>query len=436
MNTHAFSRKTWLAVILFGLFGQLAWTVENMYFNVFVYNTITDDPSVIAHMVFFSALTATLTTLLMGGLSDKLGKRKGLMVGGYILWGLSTLAFALVSVENTSKLIGTAGAVHTTIILVIAMDCLMTFFGSTANDAAFNAWINDITVPSVRGRVESVLAVLPLVATLIIFGGFDGLTQQGNWQLFFIIIGSLVTLGGIIGLFAIKESPNLAKSEGRFFADVLYGFKASTVKAHRRLYLSLLLLGILGISTQVFMPYLIIYIQRYLNIDMYAVVLAAVLIVSSVISVFLGKRIDAVGKMRFFFPAAILFFLGLVLMFFARSFAFVILAGIVLMSGNMLCTACASGLIRDYTPKAKAGHFQGIRIVFQVLIPMAIGPYIGSAIIKDSAATYTDLGVVKSVPTPNIFIGAAIAIVFISIPLFILKRKGMEKGNDENTLER
>ena len=30
-------RKFWIAMVLFGLIGQVAWTVENMYLNVFIY---------------------------------------------------------------------------------------------------------------------------------------------------------------------------------------------------------------------------------------------------------------------------------------------------------------------------------------------------------------------------------------------------------------
>ena len=33
------SARQWLGIILIGLFGQFAWTIENMYFNVFLYNT-------------------------------------------------------------------------------------------------------------------------------------------------------------------------------------------------------------------------------------------------------------------------------------------------------------------------------------------------------------------------------------------------------------
>ena len=35
--------RKWAALILIGLFGQFAWTIENMYFNVFLYNTISTD---------------------------------------------------------------------------------------------------------------------------------------------------------------------------------------------------------------------------------------------------------------------------------------------------------------------------------------------------------------------------------------------------------
>ena len=82
MKSTKLSMRVWISLIVFGLFGQLAWTVENMYFNVYVYNTITGNTTVIASMVAFSALTATLTTLFMGALSDKAGKRKVFICAG------------------------------------------------------------------------------------------------------------------------------------------------------------------------------------------------------------------------------------------------------------------------------------------------------------------------------------------------------------------
>jgi len=55
--------------------GQIAWAVENSWFNTFVYDTITPDPRLVAWMVAASAITATPTTLIMGTLSDRTRSR-------------------------------------------------------------------------------------------------------------------------------------------------------------------------------------------------------------------------------------------------------------------------------------------------------------------------------------------------------------------------
>ena len=39
----ALGGRVWAALLSFGLIGQIAWVVENMYFNVFLYNTITGE---------------------------------------------------------------------------------------------------------------------------------------------------------------------------------------------------------------------------------------------------------------------------------------------------------------------------------------------------------------------------------------------------------
>ena len=64
------STRFWLALSLFSLFGQVAWVVENMYLNVFIYKMFNASPGDISLMVAASAGTATLTTVLIGALSD------------------------------------------------------------------------------------------------------------------------------------------------------------------------------------------------------------------------------------------------------------------------------------------------------------------------------------------------------------------------------
>ena len=422
--------RLWSALLLLGLAGQFAWTIENMYFNVFLYNTISTDPGYIAAMVAASAIVATLTTLLMGVVSDRTGMRKPFICGGYLLWGLSTMAFGLVTVENAALLFPGANAIAVAAIMVIALDCIMTFFGSTANDAAFNAYVTDVVDSSVRGKVESVLNILPLLSMLIIFGLFDGMTQAGEWRKFFFIFGIVVIITGIVSLFVLKEA-DIQPERKPFFSQLVYGFRPSVVGQHKALYLSLAAMCVFSIAVQVFFPYLIIYMQHYLQLDAYAIVLGVVLIVASLVSVIGGRWIDKVGKLRFAIPAALIMLVGLIAMFFVRQMLTVILAGMVMMSGYMLLTSALMAQIRDLTPPEKAGHFQGIRMVFSVMLPMIIGPAIGAQVIKGNAQTYVDLGQTKTVPTPEIFLAAAVVLLLTAIPLWFLHRNQKKQALKE-----
>ena len=145
--------------------------------------------------------------------------------------------------------------------------------------------------------------------------------------------------------------------------------------------------------------------------------------VATVTTLLVGAWSDRVGKLRFVLPAAGVMLAGLVGMFYARGMLAVTIAGIVMMSGYILVTAALSANVRDWTPPDKAGHFQGIRMIFAVLLPMIIGPAIGSAVIRGSDSTYVELGVVKTVPTPSIFLAAAAVLLLVVIPVIILRRR-------------
>ena len=53
------SSRFWLALVLFGLMGQIAWVVENMYLNVFIYKMFN------ASAEDISAMMAILGTTMM-----------------------------------------------------------------------------------------------------------------------------------------------------------------------------------------------------------------------------------------------------------------------------------------------------------------------------------------------------------------------------------
>jgi MFS family permease len=450
------SGNMWFLLILFGLFGQIAWVVENMYFNLFVYNTIAKSTRAVTVMVQASGIAATLTTILAGAFSDRIGNRKRLISWGYIIWGLVTLSFAFINTENIgalfridpsvpSGLFGLSGSgatliVALTLLTVVIMDCVMTFFGSTANDAAFNAWVTDNTDTTNRGTVESVLSILPLIAMLLMSGGMGLLIgAEGDYGRMFYIMGTSVTICGIIGLAVMRDSPKLERNIRKsFLQDIIYGFRPSTVKGNVRFYL-VLLMGV-GFSTavQVYMPYIIIYMQHYLGFSVmqYSALYAGIILVSSVCIIFLGRLSDRVGKTGMLVSATLIFCAGLLAIYMMKFatpslwFGLMIPAGLVMMLGFLLFETLLGALTRDYTPERDAGKLQGVRMCFFVLIPMFIGPAIGDsinqrqAILDPQRLTYLDTAsdTLANVPAPEIFLCAALLSLLLFLPIVLLSR--------------
>lgn len=416
--------RLWWAIVVLGLVGQLAWTVENMYLNVFLYETITPDPTAIAAMVALSAIAATVTTIIVGAWSDRLGKRRLFITIGYLAWGVCTAAFGLLA---PAEGVVAAPYVLAAVVGIIALDCIMSIFGSGANDAAFSAWVTDATTPGMRGRVDGVLAVMPLIAMLLVFGALDGLTRAGEWRLFFAIVGGVTSLTGIAAWFLVRDVPRPADAASgpSTLSRIVHGFRPSTIRLNPALYLSLVIWLIVGTSSQVFLPYVIIYLQRWLEIESYAIVLGASLIAASVISIVGGRIMDRIGKRRMLLPAVAVFAFGLVLMFVARDMVFVIVAASLALGGMMLGIASISATVRDLTPTGEAGMVQGLRMVTAIMVPMIVGPFIGAAVITGAGQTYVDLGVVKPVPGPEMFVAAAL--VLVAVPLVALVRAGVER---------
>jgi len=308
------------------------------------------------------------------------------------------------------------------VIAVITLDCVMSFFGAGANDAAFNAWVTDSTVPENRGRVDGVLAIMPLMAMLVVFGALDPLTQAGEWGTFFLVIGALTSAVGVLAWFLVKDSTTMQRQTDGYVSAVIHGLRPSVVRAQPALYLTLLAYLVAGTASQVFIPYLIIYVQRFLGIADYAILLAVVLISASVVSVLGGRVIDKVGKVRAIQPAAAIFALGLVLMFFAREMTAAMVAGTVMMSGFMLTIAAINATVRDHTPTDRVGSVQGLRMIFAIMGPMVLGPFLGSAVIIGADETYVDLGQVRQVPTPWIFLAAAAVLLLLPPVVAALRR--------------
>ena len=413
------SPRFWLALTLFSLIGQVAWVVENMYLNVFIYKMFNASASDISTMVAASAVAATLTTVFIGALSDKIGKRKLFICGGYLLWGISILCFAFIRTEIIEGLFPMAvSSAAIGVSLVIILGCVMTFFGSSANDAAFNAWLTDSTDSSNRGAAEGINAMMPLVSILAVFGGFMAfdLSLSESWSTIFIIIGAVVLTVGISGFFLIEE-PKFEKQEGSYFQNVIYGFRPSSVKQNPTLYFYLLLFIIFNIAIQIFMPYLILYYEVSLQMTNYVFIMAPAIILAAIVTALWGKIYDKKG---FYFSSVFSvawLAVGFILLFLFRSAALVFIGSLLMMCGYLSGMAVFGAKIRDLTPVGKAGMLQGVRICSQVLIPGLIGPFIGKTVLANAETITNSDGTVSFIPNANIFLAALIVTLILALVL-------------------
>ena len=201
------------------------------------------------------------------------------------------------------------------------------------------------------------------------------------------------------------------------------------------IYLNLLIIGIFGVSVQVFMPYLIIYMKTYLGFTdiEYSLIFGVAIVVGAAIALVFGKLSDKWSKERALYIFICLFIVGLLGMYFASSvkkpviFILFGLFGMIMILGNILVSTLTGAMVRDNTPEENVGKLQGIRMIFSVLIPMLIGPMIGNAVNKRMNIPLPDLGSADAmttsyIPAPEIFLVSAIIAGLSIIIIFILNK--------------
>ncbi len=452
------SKMNWIAICLFSFMGGVAWNIENMYFNTFLYNSVYANASeaamagtmapttAISRMVALSAIAAVLTTFIMGTLSDKMKNRKMFISVGYIFWGIVTALFGFITRDNVASLLGLtdeAVILTTTVWIVIAMDVIMTFMGSTSNDAAFNAWVTDITTPKVRPTIETALTFVGFLSVAVVMG-VGSLAQSGtvSYQTFFMGLGLVVSVCGVIGLFIIKNPKTISKENevsSSYWADLFYGFRPSVIKENSRLYLALLAIGFSSISYQVFFPYLLVYLQYVVIPDngdnlitTSVIVTAAIVVVALVVGMVVLLKLAGKNKALALVPSVILATAGLLLLSTSTNIHIILIGVVPALVGNLVITIQLNAAIKDFIPQGKAGLFQGIRMIFVVLLPMIIGPALGDLACRNSAITYAnEYGVETIVPSSSMFLYAAIVAIFAILPMIMLIKKGFKVEDAE-----
>ncbi|HPH97050.1 MAG TPA: MFS transporter [Anaerolineaceae bacterium] len=414
--------RAWLIMAALAITGQIAWAVENSWFNTFVYDEITPDPRPVAWMVAGSAITATLTTLLMGTLSDRtrtrLGRRRPFILFGYIMWGLSTIIFPMVDYIQVTSV---------AMVMVVVADSVMTFFGSTANDAAFNAWTTDVAPSDQRGRVEGVLNLSLFLAQIVAMTAAGTLIDNVGYFIFFYSLGGVVMVIGLVAGLLLKEPPAPAEQAPRepFWQEFASLFNFDTLRTNRKLFILLLFIMITNIGMQVSFPYLIIYLENYIGVTKteFSIIGGAVMLGSAVVSIPFGILADRWSKRAMIAIGTIISCAGGLMLSLVSSLPLLALSGFLWQGFSVAASIASVAWLKDLLPEQNRGKFLGVRMIFWVAIPMLVGPSTGSWLIQTFGVPTVANGQAGFIPVPLIFqMGSAISMLSL-LPLLFIRSK-------------
>ena len=436
--------RFWTLVWGLGLIGQLCWNMENQWFNTFVYAKIAKNPTIISWMVAISAIATTIATFALGTLSDRWGKRKPVIGVGYILWGIFTILFG-----TTQFIAGGAGKSSGVPVLaataVVLADALMSFFGSMGNDAGYNAWTNDMMTDKNRGQIGASLATQPMIGTIAgtVIGGLL-IGSDNNYMRLFVVMGGLVILFGFFTLIFMKDAPDLtANKQGSFWEQLISAFNIKELLKKKELVWVFLVLAVYFISFDVYFPHVGNYMIYYLGFkaNMIGLIEGLALILGMLVVIPASKLINK-DKFPLAASIAIAFsFVGIgILGLFVRPqnvdtstiFNWTILIGLFFFGvGYIMFMQVLSVWMKQLFPKDSKGQFEGFRIIFLVLIPWIVSPFISNPIIMKSGKFIDPDGFTAYLPTYTLFLISTGLILLTFIPLVFAKRFHDQRIKDE-----
>ena len=439
--------RFWLLVWGLGVIGQLVWNVENQWFNTFVYAKIAKDPTIISWMVAISAIATTVSTFVFGTLSDRRGRRRTFIAAGYILWGVFTILFGTTEFITGGKTAPTARLILLAATAVVLADALMSFFGSMGNDAGFNAWLNDNMTEGNRGHIGAALATQPLIGTIVgtVLGGML-IGKNDNYMLLFLVFGGLAIVFGVLTLLFIKDAPGLAPNrQGSFFRQLFGAFDLRALLRRRELVWVFLVLTVYFTAFNVYYPHVGNYMIYYLGFSPDSIgVIQGVGLILGMVSVIPASRLLAKNK---FVPAAalsiVLSVIGVgILGLFGRPEKVdpatilnpSLLIGMFFFGcGYIMFMQVLSVWMKQLFPEDSKGQFEGFRIIFFVLIPWIVSPFIANPIIKSNGKILDANGLEAYLPTHVLFLISTALILLTFVPLvFAARQRALrEKAGEE-----
>lgn len=428
---NAKKRNFW-ALFIFTYGSANFWAVENIWINLYWERTMGSSPIYVGLMVGVSAVAGVLSQILFGALSDttksELGRRRPFILIGSITGGIAMCFFPITRFLSP---------VIAAVIYGVTIDAVLSFFGDMTTPTR-TSFLIETTNLEERGKINAILGI----------GGAIGITGAVSASGYIIDVfgvdysfysGGLTLLASGVAFFFISVDPQVDESEitKNWTALIRETFSAESYQENKSFYILLIFIFFNSIGSNVYGPYLFIYIESVLGIQSWglAIILGGLALVGFIIGVPIGLLIDKYGRKKILYISMICAALGNIT--FALIPANTGLTGLLSFAIGAIGVGFGSAAgaagetwMQDLTPEDRKGSILGFRII-AIVLPMFPGALLGGWLFdvgpKPEGYKYS----------PIIFIvGAIISLIGLPVIKYVEETlKKSKKKKDGNNLE-
>jgi MFS family permease len=277
-----------------------------------------------------------------------------------------------------------------------------------------------------------VVEILTWVAILIVYGGAGLIIDSLGYYTFFYFVGGLVFLLGLIGSVFIHEQPLADKPAGTYWRQLAESFQWKNLIANRNFFLLMIAIMLWQIAFNIFFPYIIIYLQHYLQLDLMSstIAIAVIILIGGIALAWsFGLLVDRWGRKPVALAAVGAEMVGLILFSLTKSLIPLTITGILWLAPYTAWTIATSTWSKDLFPEDKRGQFAGFYLFFWVMLPMILGPLTGGWLSSTYGIKTVINGQAAIIPTPILFQVAGFGTLLAAIPLWFVKE---HKATDLN----
>ncbi|MHA1148254.1 MAG: MFS transporter [Promethearchaeota archaeon] len=347
----------------------LFWFNEGAFFNSYLSHVLRLKYIYIAIMVSLSAMMGLIFVFVFGVLSDntrtKIGRRRPYLLFGVIA-GISMILFSL----------------SPNFFWCLFFDVIIIGVAANAYLAAHNSLIPDIVDIEYRGRANSIIGIVTLVANLIPFmltlvvyeyytrrtsNGEVLLTQSGHF-IMLLVGGMIIIICSIIAFIFIREPLSASEMPHKktFMEELKQIIKYSELKKHSEFFKFIIANTIYNVGNKIIGIYLFLYIFA-LGLTTMEIIIAICILIPSVgiPTLLIGKLCDRYGRKKFVPPLLIIASIGCLILPFGGT-ANNIIISVVLIGAIFLLLGTTTLMIpivtwqQDLLPEDKRGQFIGL----------------------------------------------------------------------------